>query len=160
MRGEGLCSSEHAHKILKRRELKIGGEGCDITLPGESDAFGQTMQEYVPLLFLAIETTRLAMLRRLAPLPRPNRDSACAELCSCTHRLLELGVDANAYFHGQPPIGAAVELASVDMMRILLSHGGDVTLPWVTAAGKAVLAPLHAAAEQGQVNGTHRRHID
>ena len=30
MRGEGLRSSEWAFQILKRRELKIGGEGCDI----------------------------------------------------------------------------------------------------------------------------------
>ena len=72
----------------------------------------------------------------------------------CTHRLLELqlGVDASGYFHGQPPMGAAVELESIEMMRILLSHGADVSLPWVSAAGRAVLAPLHAAAEQGQLN--------
>ena len=49
-------------------------------------------------------------------------------------------------------MGAAVELASIEMMRILVSHGADVSLPWVTAAGRAVLAPLHAAAEQGQLN--------
>ena len=49
-------------------------------------------------------------------------------------------------------MGAAVELESIEMMRILLSHGADVSLPWVTAAGRAVLAPLHAAAEQGQLN--------
>ena len=82
MRGEGLRSSESAFQILKRRELKIGGEGCDIALPGEADAFGQTMQEYVPLLFLAIETTRLATLRRLA-FSRPHHTPLSSRVLRC-----------------------------------------------------------------------------
>ena len=63
--GEDLRSSCSALKTLQSRELKIGGERCDIALPGQDDAFGESLQEYVPLLFCAIETNRIGTLRRL-----------------------------------------------------------------------------------------------
>ena len=66
-------------QTLWSRELRIGGERSDIALPGEQDAFGETLQEYLPLLFCAIEADRGGTLRRL----------------------LELGVNANGYFCGQ-----------------------------------------------------------
>ena len=86
-RGEGLRNSESLYRILLSRDLKMGGERCDVALPGENDAFGEAIEEYVPLLFLAIETGRPATLRRL----------------------LELGVDPTSYmyFNGQPLMGAA-----------------------------------------------------
>ena len=115
--GEDLRSSCSALKTLQSRELKIGGERCDIALPGQDDAFGESLQEYVPLLFCAIETNRIGTLRRL----------------------LELGVNANGYFCGQTPIGGAAALGRTELVRILHAHGADFNLPWVTSDGDPVL---------------------
>lgn len=125
--GENLRSSRSALQTLWSRELRIGGERSDIALPGEQDAFGETLQEYLPLLFCAIEADRGGTLRRL----------------------LELGVNANGYFCGQTPIGGAAALGRIELVRILHAHGADFNLPWVTSDGDPVLLPLHAAAFEG-----------
>ena len=109
--GEHLRSSRFALQTLQSRELKIGGDRCDIALPEEDDAFGETLDEYVPLLFCAIEANRCGTLRRL----------------------LELGVNANGYFCGQTPIGGAAALGHIELVRILHAHGADFNMPWVTS---------------------------
>ena len=125
--GEHLRSSRFALQTLQSRELKIGGDRCDIALPEEDDAFGETLDEYVPLLFCAIEANRCGTLRKL----------------------LELGVKANGYFCGQTPIGGAAALGRIELVRILHAHGADFNMPWVTSDGDPVLLPLHAAAFEG-----------
>ena len=117
-------------QTLKLRELTVGGDRSDVRLPGEINAFGGSLHEYVPLLFAAIQENRIATL--------------------C--RLLEAGVDPNGYFHGQPPMGGAAVLGHMEIVRVLHQHGADATLPWVAQNGAAVLAPLHAAAYEGHCN--------
>ena len=129
-RGEQLSSPMTKWQTLKLRELTVGGDRSDVRLPGEINAFGGSLHEYVPLLFAAIQENRIATL--------------------C--RLLEAGVDPNGYFHGQPPMGGAAVLGHMEIVRVLHQHGADATLPWVAQNGAAVLAPLHAAAYEGHCN--------
>ena len=131
-RGEQLWRDERVRKILLERELRIGcsRKDCDIVLPGNFDPFSESLQEYVPMLFQAIELDRSASLRRL----------------------LEAGVDANSYFLGKTPLGVAAAIGRTETVRILHSHGASLDLPWVCKAGKAELAPLHAAAAGGHTS--------
>ena len=128
--GEQLRIPVAAWNILKSRELKIGGEGGDIALPGEPVPFGKTLGEYVPLLVCAIEEDRNATLRRL----------------------LELGVDSNGYFHGETPLGYAAALGRMECVSTLREYNAILDLPWVTIAGEPVIVPLHAAAARGHRN--------